>query len=118
MNDLVKLIEICFLLKYVIMLSSAVCNFLEVVFRFLAEANILISSANCDRFVVGVVGVGISLTYMMNNIGLKELPWGTPKLSLISGEVRPLSSKKRYRSEMKLLMHLMNMVGSLILMRV
>ena len=32
------------------------------------------SSANCDRKVFALVGVGISVTYSKKRIGLRELP--------------------------------------------
>ena len=65
----------------------------------------------------GEEGVGMSFTYNRNNIGLSELPWGTPKFNLIKGDVIPWSWKKIYLSEMKLLMNLIKIVGNLILIR-
>ena len=84
------------------MLSSADWRFLWIVVLCFADANNLMSSANCARWVFGVDGIGISQTYRMKRMGLSELPCGTPWLSLMSGDVIPRMLKKMCLSERKL----------------
>ena len=41
---------------------------------FLASVYILMSSAYCEMYVLGMFGLGMSDTYRMNSKGLSELP--------------------------------------------
>ena len=48
-----------------------------------ACAQIAMSSANCERFTCASRGWGMSLTYKINRIGERGLPWGTPWMGVI-----------------------------------
>ena len=48
-----------------------------------AWAQIAMSSANWERFTCASGGWGMSLTYKINRIGEKGLPWGTPWIGMI-----------------------------------
>lgn len=52
-------------------------------------AYIFMSSANCDKNVFCVVGMGMPATYKRNKIALNALPCGTPKFNLIFIDSRP-----------------------------
>ena len=59
-------------------LSRYAYSLLFVIKKSFPAAQIAISPANWDKNINLWFGCGISLTYKINKIGLKRLPWGTP----------------------------------------
>ena len=67
-------------------LFSDFCSLLCRWMMFLDDKNVLMSSANCDMCTVGG-GCGRLDAYMMNSVGLRDDPCGTPWLIFMSVDV-------------------------------
>ena len=73
-----------------------------------ACAQIAMSSANWERFTCASGGWGMSLTYQMNDIGERGLPWGTPWMGMIGSLSWSLIEITSFLWGRKLLIHLIN----------
>ena len=82
-------------------------------FRLILEipgacAQIAMSSANWERFICASGGWGMSLTYKINKIGERGLPWGTPWMRVIGSLSWSLIEIISFQWWRKLLVNLIN----------
>ena len=73
-----------------------------------AWAQIAMSSANSERFTCASREWGMSLTYKINRIGERGLPWGTPWMGVIGSLSWSLIEIISFLWKRKLLIHLIN----------